>query len=162
MKPLDRLILLLGLTFLWLCQISEATDAIPRSYIVEYTDLNHHQSIKDDLSLYNDFYQVHHTYSSPIFQGMSFTLKDHQQSNGFPTPVSYSATDDIHPVYNKLQNHPSIKRIFPIYEVPRPQWNTENQNITFPYSNQDTEIFSIHEKLGITGEGVLVGVLDSG
>lgn len=147
----------------------EAATAIPRSYIVEYTDdntsQNHHQAIESDLLLYNNFYKVHQTYSSSIFQGMSFTLKDYEENenkNQLPNPVSYSITDNKHPVYSTLQNHPSVKRIFPIYEVPRPQWKIHEQTITFPYSNKDSEIVSIHQNLGITGEDILIGVLDSG
>jgi hypothetical protein len=171
-------LLFTGVTSAFLCTTIEASMAIPRSYIVEYAQQdgksNYQKSITDDLSQYQDLYEIHHMYSSPIFQGMSFTLKDTPQSSSSGAqkqhrsspqpqqPISYAAADKHHPVFNQLQNHPIIKNIYPIYEVPRPQALPNQRNITFPYSNEDAQIYDIHQKLGITGEGVLVGVLDSG
>lgn len=162
---------LLFLLVLLFCNIFESVSTIiPQSYIVEYTDTDrsedHHQIIETDLSAYNDYYQVHHTYSSPIFHGMSFTLKNYQENEtakSFFQPASYSTANNDHPVYHKLKNHPSIKRIFPVYEVPRPQSQlVSERDLQLPYSNTDTEVFSIHEKLGIRGNGILIGILDSG
>jgi hypothetical protein len=170
-------VLFAGVASAFLCTLTEAAIAIPRSYIVEYTQQgdkpNYQKSITDDLSQYEDLYQVHHMYSSPIFQGMSFTLKDSPQLNSKPEkqhlskyksqqPASYAASDKHHPVFNQLQKNPIIKNIYPIYEVPRPQSFASQRNVTFPYSNEDSQIYDFHQKLGITGEGILVGVLDSG
>jgi hypothetical protein len=174
MKSTCRLFPLIGILLL-ICTV-EAAITIPRSYIVEYVqkdDINHHDTINSGLSQYQDLYNIHHTYSSAIFQGMSFSLKDSSLSQSQPqnhpslTPVAYStssANDKKHPVYNHLQNHPAIKSIYPIYEVPRPQWmpNSKNNIYTFPYSNSDSQIYDIHQKLGITGRDILIGVLDSG
>lgn len=155
----------------WMCT-TEAANIIPKSYIVEYSQEDHHDIISNDLSQYKDLYDVHHTFSSPIFHGMSFSLKDSsevqsKQHQPF-APVSYSAISnntESHPVYEHLQNHPAIKRIYPIHEVPRPQWvstTNGNNNFTLPFSNRDAQTYDIHEKLGITGEDILIGILDSG
>lgn len=155
----NSFLLYIGITSVFLCVLIEASITIPRSYIVEYAHqddkLNDHKIITDDLSQYKDLFQIHHTYSSTIFQGMSLTLKDAQS-------VSYDAADKDHLVLAHLQNHPAIKNIYPIYEVPRPQALPSQRNVTFPYSNEDSQIYDFHQKLGITGEGILIGVLDSG
>jgi hypothetical protein len=177
MKSTPRRKFALTATFFLIYTI-EAVITIPRSYIVEYAQQdstsNHHDTISNDLFQYRDLYNIHHTYSSPIFQGMSFSLKDPsplsvpQHPHQSITPAAYSTItsfdDKIHPVYNHLQNHPAIKSIYPIYEVPRPQWmpNSRNYNYSFPYSNRDSQVGDVHQKLGITGEGILIGVLDSG
>lgn len=146
-----------------------AATTIPKSYIVEYAQDNLHDMIDDGLSQYRDLYDIHHTYSSSIFHGMSFSLKEPNEMRATQhkpfSPVSYSSSNDKkHPVFEHLQNHPAIKRIYPNYEVPRPQWmsNSEKYDHTFPYDNSDTQVYDIHKKFGITGEGILVGVLDSG
>lgn len=148
------------------CNIAQAAVAIPRSYIVEYSQNDHHDTIDSELTQYKDLYQIHHIYSSRLFHGMSFTLKgDPVPSKGSQpvvNPVSYAQTDKIHPVYTHLEQHPVIKNIYPIYEVPRPQWQPNQRNVTFPYSNNDVQIYDIHQKLNIKGQDVLVGVLDSG
>jgi len=98
---------------------------------------------------------------------MSFTLKDDPAMAatllpGGVSPVSYAQTDKLHPVYTHLEKHPVIKNIYPIYNVPRPQWQPNQRNVTFPYSNNDVQIYDIHQRLSIQGQDVLIGVLDSG
>lgn len=148
----------------------ESAVTIPRSYIVEYAQQDDtHDIINNDLLQYQDLYKIHHTYSSPIFHGMSFSLKEspksQPQQHQSIIPVAYSSVNDQkHPVFNHLSNNPAIKKIYPIYEVPRPQWmpNSKTYSHTFPYSNNDSQIYDIHQKLGITGRDILIGVLDSG
>lgn len=82
--------------------------------------------------------------------------------SGGVSPVSYAQTDKLHPVYTHLEKHPVIKNIYPIYNVPRPQWQPNQRNVTFPYSNNDVQIYDIHQRLNIQGQDVLIGVLDSG
>ncbi|KAI8637780.1 peptidase S8/S53 domain-containing protein [Parasitella parasitica] len=149
------------------CNIVQAAIAIPRSYIVEYSQNDKHDAIGSELLPYEGLYEIHHVYSSRIFHGMSFTLKDDPSNAAtplrpFPSPVSYSQTDKLHPVYNHLEQHPVIKKIYPVYEVPRPQWQPNQRNVTFPYSNSDVQIYDIHQQLNIQGQNVLIGVLDSG
>ncbi|KAI8883554.1 subtilisin-like protein [Backusella circina FSU 941] len=83
---------------------------------------------------------------------MSISLKEH----------AFSKRDEDHPVFDNLVNHPLIKKIYPMYELPRPQWTRKSHDNKFPYENKISQINQIHEKLGITGKDVLVGVLDSG
>lgn len=139
----------------------ETASTIPKSYIVEYAQQeNIHSIIHQDLAQHQDLYNIHHTYDSPIFHGMSFSLKEVPQESTMQ-PVAYSS---VHPVYHHLSNSPAIKNIYPIYEVPRPQWmpNSKTFNPTFPYMNNDVQIYDIHKDLGITGNEILIGVLDSG
>ncbi|GAN05308.1 subtilisin-like protease [Mucor ambiguus] len=147
----------------------QAAIAIPRSYIVEYSTNDQHDTIDSELTPYKDLYQIHHVYSSRLFHGMSFTLKDDPAiaatsvaAGAGINPVSYAQIDKLHPVYTHLEQHPVIKNIYPIYEVPRPQWQPNQRNATFPYSNNDVQIYDIHQQLGIQGQNVLIGVLDSG
>ncbi|KAL0145647.1 peptidase S8/S53 domain-containing protein [Mucor lusitanicus] len=146
----------------------QAAIAIPRSYIAEYSTNDQHDTIDSALSPYKDLYQIHHVYSSRLFHGMSFTLKDDPATAAATSvgaginPVSYAQTDKLHPVYTHLEQHPVIKHIYPIYQVPRPQWQPNQRNVTFPYSNNDVQIYDIHQRLGIQGQDVLIGVLDSG
>lgn len=161
--------LLLLATTLVFAYTVEAMNIIPRSYIVEYAPgTDHHNVLQRDLFQFQELYEIHHTYASPIFHGMSFTLKDPpaipKTQHKHLTPVSYSVNDKIHPVFNHISVHPAIKNIYPVYEVPRPQWiqNPKDISYTFPYVNKDSQIDDIHKELGITGKGILIGVLDSG
>jgi hypothetical protein len=131
----------------------QAVKPIPKSYIVEYNeDINTHQLVKRGLDEYSSFYEVKDTFESPIFRGMSIGLKQH----------GLSKRDEDHPVFDNLAKHPLIKNIYPMYELPRPQWTRKPIDNKFPYENKVSQINQIHERLGITGKGVLVGVLDSG
>ncbi|KAI9269971.1 peptidase S8/S53 domain-containing protein [Helicostylum pulchrum] len=167
MRSLASNLILLTVTFIFAYTI-EATSIIPRSYIVEYVDADNHDTINNDLSQYQDLYYIHHTYSSAIFHGMSFSLKDPahtKPSNHRLVPVAYSTVNDkTHPVFNHLSVHPAIKKIYPVYKVPRPQWmpSIKNASHTFPYANQDSQILDIHTQLGISGKDILIGILDSG
>lgn len=161
------LCVLLFAGFLTCSTIVQAAIAIPRSYIVEYSTTDQHDAIDSELMPYKDLYQIHHVYSSRLFHGMSFTLKDDPAMAatllpGGVSPVSYAQTDKLHPVYTHLEKHPVIKNIYPIYNVPRPQWQPNQRNVTFPYSNNDVQIYDIHQRLNIQGQDVLIGVLDSG
>lgn len=184
MKSTTKRLLTLFIRIYYLLCTIEAT-TIPRSYIVEYVQQegiqssnNHHDTINKDLSQYKDLYNIHETYSSPIFYGMSISLKNpssqSQQSqpqqrqsitpSAYSTTISSSSADMDHPVYHHLQSHPAIKKIYLNHEVPRPQWmpNTRNYSYSFPYANKDSQINDVHQKLGITGSDILIGVLDSG
>ncbi|KAK4518140.1 uncharacterized protein ATC70_001491 [Mucor velutinosus] len=159
-------VLLLTALLTW-STLVQAAIAIPRSYIVEYSTNGQHNTVDSELAPYKDLYQIHHVYSSRLFHGMSFTLKDDPAVTATfvgagINPVSYTQVDKLHPVYTHLEQHPVIKNIYPIYEVPRPQWQPNQRNVTFPYSNNDVQIYDIHQKLGIQGQDVLIGVLDSG
>ncbi|KAL7320251.1 hypothetical protein PS15m_000155 [Mucor circinelloides] len=161
------LCVLLFAGFLTCSTIVQAAIAIPRSYIVEYSTTDQHDAIDSELTPYKDLYQIHHVYSSRLFHGMSFTLKDDPAMaatllSGGVSPVSYAQKDKLHPVYTHLEKHPVIKNIYPIYNVPRPQWQPNQRNGTFPYSNNDVQIYDIHQRLNIQGQDVLIGVLDSG
>lgn len=162
-----RLLVLMMGVFSFL-NIIESANTIPKSFIVEYAQQEGiHAIINKDLAHYQDLYNIHHTYSSPIFHGMSFSLKEPSQSQPQQSiiPVAYSSTNNQkHPVLKHLENNPAIKNIYPIYEVPRPQWmpNSKTFDGTFPYSNSDSQIYDIHKDLKITGKDILVGVLDSG
>ncbi|KAL9558413.1 hypothetical protein MBANPS3_000913 [Mucor bainieri] len=167
----DLCVLLCGALLSTWITLVQAAIAIPRSYIVEYSTNDQHDNIDSELTPYKDLYQIHHVYSSRLFHGMSFTLKDDPavaatsvgtHAGAGINPVSYAQTDKLHPVYTHLEQHPVIKNIYPIYEVPRPQWQPNQRNVTFPYSNNDVQIYDIHQQLGIQGQDVLIGVLDSG
>ncbi|KAG0179243.1 hypothetical protein DFQ28_003160 [Apophysomyces sp. BC1034] len=56
---------------------------------------------------------------------------------------------------------PVVKKIYPIYEIPRPQWVKEKNN-TLPYEDWLSEITRVHDKMKLTGKGMLIGILDSG
>ncbi|KAI8970374.1 peptidase S8/S53 domain-containing protein [Mycotypha africana] len=154
--------------------IVEAVNAIPRSYIVEYEHNSggsnyHHNAVNQELEQYNDLYKVKHVYSSPIFNGMSVTLNDNhtkqlQQHSAVSSIASTLAksNDHHHPVFSQLRSHPVVKHIYPIYEVPRPQWKANQEDISLPYLGRDSQVNDIHSKLGLTGKDVLIGVLDSG
>jgi hypothetical protein len=70
--------------------------------------------------------------------------------------------DQTHPVIEKLQKHPYVKKVYPMHKIPRPQSINVPADVNYPYDNHLSQLKLVHEKLGITGQGVVVGILDSG
>ncbi|KAI8887766.1 subtilisin-like protein [Backusella circina FSU 941] len=141
--------------------LTNALERIPRSYIVEYEEDsdNHHHIIKRELESSNALYNVHHTYTSSLFRGMSISLINEEDSTN---PLSKREADRRHPVIEKLQNHPHVKKVYPMHTIPRPQSIRAPSGVSYPYDDQLSQLKLVHEKLGVTGKGVVVGILDSG
>lgn len=142
-----------------------ASKIIRGSYIVEYSnyeDKDIHQSIHDDLMPYRSHYEVLHMFRSSLFNGMSIKLKYSPDNRLNLTKKYYDRHTENHPVLKRLVKHPSVVKLYPVYKLLRPQWESDTTNYTFPYSNSISQIFDAHSQLGITGKNILIGVLDSG
>ncbi|RCI05488.1 hypothetical protein CU098_011139 [Rhizopus stolonifer] len=123
--------------FILLLFVLFCTTAQTISFIIEYRQedylvIQHYINAQQ--------YQVHHIFNSTLLYGMSFSLKDNRQT----------------------VSHPAIQKIYPVSEIPRPQWRSDNQTTTIPFVNKDTQIYDVYRELNITGQGILIGVLDSG
>ncbi|KAI8377473.1 peptidase S8/S53 domain-containing protein [Radiomyces spectabilis] len=117
----------------------------------------------EDLGSMKESVQIRHTYASSLFRGMSFTLKDNTSHNNsaIASPSSQNLESE-HPVLTHMANYPAVKRMYPVYEIPRPQWLFSEDGRDRPYENHITELKDVHEKLHLTGQGVTVCVLDTG
>ncbi|KAI8343971.1 peptidase S8/S53 domain-containing protein [Chlamydoabsidia padenii] len=70
-----------------------------------------------------------------------------------------------------VENNPWVKTIYPLYQVPQPDWTDEPVLAHYaaapmlpqrPFDNRISQIQSVHEKIGATGKDILVCLLDSG
>ncbi|KAI7860449.1 peptidase S8/S53 domain-containing protein [Circinella umbellata] len=151
---------------------------IPGAFIIEYAEDNtsdsiiqQHNRLLSTLGPLSQSLDVRQTYSSPLFRGVSVNLDNYNS----PSSPSFSAMktvannsynneieDPHHPVLKQLIRNPSVINIYPIMEVPRPQWIVEENQVRMPYENTLSQLNNIHQELNITGSGITVGILDSG
>ncbi|PHZ14867.1 subtilisin-like protein [Rhizopus microsporus ATCC 52813] len=113
------------------------TGIVQNAYIIEFdqnTNNSIHQSINDELRFYKNQYEL----SSSSEGGTS------------------------HPIIRHLSKHPAVVSISSVSKLVQPQWFNGSPNYTFPYSNSVSQAYDVHRQLKITGEGILVGIIDSG
>ncbi|ORY97939.1 peptidase S8/S53 domain-containing protein [Syncephalastrum racemosum] len=69
----------------------------------------------------------------------------------------------VHPALHQLLANPAVRRIYPVYEVARPQWFKESDSgRRLPFEDSLSQISRVHQELGLTGTGMTIGILDSG
>ncbi|KAG2226320.1 hypothetical protein INT45_005992 [Circinella minor] len=152
---------------------------IPGAFIIEYAEDNtsdsiiqQHNRLLSTLGPLSQSLDVRQTYSSPLFRGVSVNLDNNNSPSSSPsfsalqTVANNSSNNEIedphHPVLKQLIRNPSVLNIYPIMEVPRPQWIVEEKQVRMPYENTLSQLKNIHQELNITGSGITVGILDSG
>ncbi|ORZ20206.1 peptidase S8/S53 domain-containing protein [Absidia repens] len=174
--------------------------AIPNTYLLEYVDNTnlpkHHLRVMSLLAPITQAMKVRQVYNnSKIFSGMSVQFNSEHHVRTFSklldlhphSIIDLSSTSPLPTTKRKksrlnrraVANNPWVKAIYPIYQVPRPEWiafdsdsNANNvMSSTFasspvlpqrPFDDHSSQIQSVHEKLGITGKDVTVCLLDSG
>lgn len=132
---------------------------VHNAYIIEFdqnTDNSIYQSIDNELHFYRNQYEIRQVYKSSLFKGISIQLKSISQEQLPPL------SNVNHPVMHHLSQHPAVVSISSVSRLIRPQSFDGLLNYTFPYSNSVSQAYDIHRQLNITGEGILIGILDSG
>ena len=155
---------------------------IPGAFIIEYAEDNtadtiiqQHNRLLSTLGPFSQSLDIRQTYSSSLFRGVSVNLDNNNNNNNNNNSPSSSVIKTVannsdnngveaqhHPVLKQLIRNPSVLNIYPIMEVPRPQWIVEENQVRMPYENSLSQLKDIHQALNITGSGITVGVLDSG
>jgi hypothetical protein len=137
------------------------TGIVQNAYIIEFdqnTDNSVHQSINDELRFYKNQYEVRQVYKSFIFKGMSIQIKSISQEK-----LSSSIEGGTsHPIIRHLSKHPAVVSISSVSRLTQPQWFNGSPNFTFPYPNSVSQAYDVHRQLKLTGEGILIGIIDSG
>ncbi|KAL0089615.1 peptidase S8/S53 domain-containing protein [Phycomyces blakesleeanus] len=152
------LVLLIGVYLPYI----QASSIIPGAYIVEYNDVHEyhgHNALMASLDNVRDLFRVRHTYSSSLFRGMSFRINDEKPRAHSANPASLLISPR-HPVLAQMLGSPEVKRIYPVYRIPRPQWTSKSDG--HPYDNGLSQVNDVHKKLNLTGKGITIGILDSG
>ncbi|KAI9313684.1 peptidase S8/S53 domain-containing protein [Dichotomocladium elegans] len=118
---------------------------------------------------------------SSIFRGTSIQLKHHHQQQESRLGSNNAAGSGQHPrmmtesqVMRTVMDEYAIKRVYPVVEVPRPSvrhqnvLQTQQGNILspevsgLPFSHAMTQVDRVRQELGLTGKGVVVGIIDTG
>lgn len=139
---------------------------IPDAYIVEYSDKQQGNSILSSLDRLTHPYHIRQTYASPVFNGLSLHLSAASRNSTNNNNESITeAIDNIHPILAYLYAHPGVRRVYPVRNVPRPQWVDRkdiNETSSLPYDNNLTQLKGMYGEMKLTGAGVTVGIIDSG
>ncbi|KAI7867740.1 peptidase S8/S53 domain-containing protein [Spinellus fusiger] len=142
--------------------LTQCASVVSGTYIVEYNDHQEeyqHQHILASLHSIRHLFRVRHTYSGTLFKGMSFHINEKDKNT-----VTKSSTRFLrelhHPVLAGLLKSPDVKRIYPVYHIPRPQWVHKSQQR--PYDGHLSQIPELQRELNLTGKGIVIGILDSG
>ncbi|KAI9495423.1 hypothetical protein BDB00DRAFT_814593 [Zychaea mexicana] len=141
--------------------------------MIEYADgtdsiIQQHNRLLSSLGPLSQLLQIRQTYSSPLFHGVSINLRDNNNNDPpstiVDTVVNKATIGPHHPVlFEQLIRSPDVLNIYPIMQVPQPQWiEEEEDNVHLPYENKLSQLKDIHQSLNITGSGITVGILDSG
>jgi hypothetical protein len=130
-------------------------------------------------------------YDSPstIFRGVSIALtNDEEPQQPFNKRSGELHTQSIHnSVLRKILKEHRVKHVYPVTEIPRPKIeiipsninaytmadddtvisNTPDINLKvdgppLPFTHVMTQADQVHQKLNITGKGILIGIIDSG
>lgn len=130
--------------------------------MIEYAS-DYTQGHKNLLStLAQDLYHIRQTYSSPLFRGVSLHLNTPIDQGGMATK-NKGLLQLVHPALHHFLANPAVRRIYPVYEVARPQWFKEgDRGRRLPFEDSLSQIDRVHRELGLTGTGMTVGILDSG
>ncbi|CAO3592321.1 unnamed protein product [Absidia cylindrospora] len=172
--------------------------AIPNTYLLEYVDNTnsprHHFRVMSLLAPMTQEIKVRQVYNnSKIFSGMSVQFNSEHHVRTFSklldlNPHSIIDLSSTSPLRKRkkstldrrsIANNPWVKAVYPIYQVPHPEWITINSHSNTnnvmsstlasspvlpqrPFDDHTSQIQSVHEKLGITGKDVTVCLLDSG
>lgn len=132
---------------------------IPGAFLIEYAGQSAigHTQILSALKPLSHLFRVRQTYASSLFNGLSIHLENQSEDGSYPLTN--------HPVLKQLLASPSVQRIYPVYNVPRPEWVTDsrtNDNDQLPFENSQTQLGTVRSEYGLTGAGVTVGLIDSG
>ncbi|KAI8144494.1 peptidase S8/S53 domain-containing protein [Fennellomyces sp. T-0311] len=138
-----------------LAALTISAGQVPGAYMIEYADHGsvQHNRLLSSLEPLSNLFTIRQTYSTNLFRGISIHLHD-SATDGIVNNIA------IHPVLQQLVGHPDIQNVYPVLEVPRPQW-IENQ-VHLPFENKLSQLKDVHKILNITGSGITVGILDSG
>ncbi|KAI9495421.1 peptidase S8/S53 domain-containing protein [Zychaea mexicana] len=121
-------------------------------------------------------WKVAHDYDTEsIFRGISVELK---QNNNLHAAANGNATSNTllpseHQVIHHVIEKQHVKRVFPVVEIQRPtiqhysQIDPEDLFISsdvvgLPFSHNMTQVDRVHTELGFYGDGITVGIIDTG
>ncbi|KAI9313683.1 peptidase S8/S53 domain-containing protein [Dichotomocladium elegans] len=158
---------------------SSCGNIIPDAFIVEYVDQHQDAPILSSLKGEpSNAYQIRQKYASPLFHGLSIRLlsplskRDGKAKTMTPAiPGQLAEQQQLegeeeqphHPLIMQLMEHPGVRKVYPVHEVPRIRWMHEgNLHNTLPYDLGLTQIENLQNDLKLTGSGITIGILDSG
>ncbi|CDH52138.1 subtilisin-like protease [Lichtheimia corymbifera JMRC:FSU:9682] len=161
----------------WVSFANNNNRQLPGRYIIEFSDdyvgtteqfldevEREHQSFRWTMA--HDYHSNRHPDS--IFRGISIHMEEQPGIRAANT-----ATMSEHQVMRHVMEKHLVKRVFPVFEVPRPKLHRHNiiraqaldispEVSGLPFSHAMTQVNRVHSELGLDGEGVLVGIIDTG
>ncbi|CAO3643911.1 unnamed protein product [Cunninghamella echinulata] len=143
-------------------QLKDTSDIIPGRYIVEFNTENKVKTFsKLLLDIFDKDIQLGEEYNNPIFNGLSFLLKDPSSSS-----ASASSYDSK---LSSLFDQDDIKSVYPVVHIKRPEVtysfvnpNTNGNNTETFSPHHLTQVDCVHKELKNTGKGIVIGIIDSG
>ncbi|KAI9032696.1 peptidase S8/S53 domain-containing protein [Phycomyces nitens] len=127
---------------------------------------------------------ISHEYDSTpsIFHGVSLSIQPKKKEAGLGKVQTASEENIVftasqNHVVNKLVKSNYVKKVYPVTIIPRPEFtrtslaydesilpiiNSAGLEKALPFSHEMTQVSRVHKELGLTGKGVLVGIIDSG
>ncbi|KAI8085140.1 peptidase S8/S53 domain-containing protein [Halteromyces radiatus] len=161
---------------------------IPNAYLLEYVDnvdsQTHHTKVMSLLAPITQQMKIRQVYqNSKLFSGMSVQLSSDHHTRSFSSLLNMKPINDLanarkssskkskrllQPVI--IDNNPWVKKIYPLYFVSRPDWQSssssslmnDSSTLQYPYDDSISQIKTVHETLGYTGKDINVCLLDSG
>ncbi|KAL0089614.1 peptidase S8/S53 domain-containing protein [Phycomyces blakesleeanus] len=127
---------------------------------------------------------ISHEYDSTpsIFHGVSLSIQPKKRKavlgkvqTASEENVVFTASQNR--VVNKLVKSNYVKKVYPVTIIPRPEFtrtslaydeallpiiNSAALEVSLPFSHEMTQVNRVHKELGLTGKGVVVGIIDSG
>ena len=163
----------------WVSIANNSNRQIPGRYIIEFNDdymgsteqfMNEieleHQSFRWTMA--HDYHSNQRLSSDSIFRGISIHLEEQSDIHAADTAIMSE-----HQVMRHVMEKHLVKHVYPVFEVPRPKLHRHNilraQALDIspdvsglPFSHAMTQVNRVHSELGLDGEGVLVGIIDTG
>ncbi|KAI9305756.1 peptidase S8/S53 domain-containing protein [Cunninghamella echinulata] len=134
---------------------------IPGRYIVEFSQHNESQPFADHLkAAFHNHVEINEHFDHPLFRGISFNIDD-------PNYSSFTVSRyDVQ--LEKMLDQDHISAIYPVNKLSRPDltmhtFGEDSDYIAEALSpHRLTQVDRVHEELNNMGEGITVGIIDTG
>ncbi|KAI8144495.1 peptidase S8/S53 domain-containing protein [Fennellomyces sp. T-0311] len=157
----------------WAAAASDS-QTLPGRYIIEFDesyDESPAQFVEEVEREHNHIkWKVEHNYdTASIFRGISVQL---EESDIHAAQTSKQILSEHQVIHHVMDKH-HVKRVFPVVEIRRPaiqyldvidaqELDVSPGVVGLPFSHKLTQVDRVHSELGITGEGIKVGIIDTG
>lgn len=126
---------------------------------------------------------VAHDYGSSVFRGISISLNNYEQNTLSKREVDKNDRSAEHTVLRQILKQNRVKHVYPVTEISRPkvipfdfdgvyqnsskkaavpELDMPNNSPALPFSHIMAQVDRARNDLNLTGDGVTVGVIDSG